>query len=272
MGLNKQLKTQKTMKNYAHNRKEHLAEYAKNNKLPTGGTYNDNGRPYEHILKLDKNKIDIVKDFNILKDVNKDMLTEKLHRCAHHLNSSQILCYNFFMPMLTDKGKASKQLVKLLANYGIKIEEGAECKFEYNDNLGDNTKFDFHIKSGNIEVFFEIKYTEDGFGRAVKDEKHKTNFDTIYKKELGDKHNALQTNPNCEEFLNKYQLYRNAIRIKDKNKYLILLYPKHNEVADRQAQKFINEKINKEFRDNVQIIYWEDIADKDTELYRKYFK
>lgn len=270
MELNKQLKTQNTMKNYAHNRKEHLAEYAKNNKLPIGGTYN--GRPYEHILKLDKNKIDIVKDFNILKDVNKDMLTEKLHRFAHHLNSSQILCYNFFMPMLTDKGKASKQLVNLLEKYGIKIEEGAECKFEYNDNLGDNTEFDFHIKSGNIEVFFEIKYTEYGFGRAKKDERHKTKFDTIYKKELGDKHNALQTNPDCEEFLNKYQLYRNAIRIKDKNKYLILLYPELNKVADKQAKEFIKEKINNEFRDNVQIIYWEKIADEDTELYRKYFK
>ena len=174
--------------------------------------------------------------------------------------------------MLTDKGKACKQLVNLLAKYGIKIEEGAECKFEYNDNLGDNTEFDFHIEDGNTEVFFEIKYTEYGFGRAKKDERHKTKFDTIYKKELGDKHNALQTNPDCEEFLNKYQLYRNAIRIKDKNKYLILLYPEHNEVANRQAQKFRDEKINKEFRDNVKIIYWEEIADKNTELYRKYFK
>lgn len=270
MGLNKQLKTQNTMKNYAHNRKEHLAEYAKNNNLPIEGTYN--GRQYKHILKLDENKIDIVKEFNILKDVNKDMLTEKLHRFAHHLNSSQILCYNFFMPMLTDKGKASKQLVNLLDKYGIKIEVGAECKFEYNDNLGDNTEFDFHIKGRNIEVFFEIKYTEYGFGRAKKDERHKTKFDTIYKKELGDKHNALQANPDCDEFLNKYQLYRNAIRIKDKNKYLILLYPEHNGVAESQAQNFIEEKINKEFRNNVQIIHWEDIADENTELYRKYFK
>ena len=258
------------MKNSAHNRKEHLAEYAKNNNLPIEGTYN--GRPYKHILKLDRNKIDIVKKFNILEDVNKDMLTEKLHRFAHHLNSSQILCYNFFRPMLTDKGKACKQLVDLLANKGIKIEKGAECKFEYNDNLGDNTEFDFHIKGRNIEVFFEIKYTEYGFGRAKKDERHKTKFDTIYKKELGDKHNALQTNPDCEEFLNKYQLYRNAIRIKDKNKYLILLYPEHNGVADKQAKEFIKEKINNEFRDNVKKIYWEDIANEDTELYRKYFK
>ena len=169
------------MKNYAHNRKEHLAEYAKNNNLPIEGTYN--GRPYKHILKLDRNKIDIVKKFNILEDVNKDMLTEKLHRFAHHLNSSQILCYNFFRPMLTDKGKACKQLVDLLANKGIKIEKGAECKFEYNDNLGDNTEFDFHIKGRNIEVFFEIKYTEYGFGRAKKDERHKKS-PSVFLKEL----------------------------------------------------------------------------------------
>ena len=37
-------------------------------------------------------------------------------------------------------------------------------------------------------------------------------------------------------------------------------------------KNFIEKKINNEFRDNVKKIYWEDIADKDTELYRKYFK
>lgn len=266
-----QLKTQNIMKNYAHNRKEHLVEYAKETGLKTGGTYNK--KEYNHILKLDgESKLKVVQKQNILEDIDCDMLTDKLHRFAHHLNSSQILCYNFFRPMLTDEGRANKLLIDLLRRIDITIKESAECKFEYNDGMGDNTEFDFYIKSEETEIFFEIKYTEYGFGRAKKDERHKTKFDTIYKKELGDKHNALQTNPDCEEFLKKYQLYRNAIRIKDKNKYLILLYPKGNEVVDKQADRFVQEKISDEFRNNVKKIHWEEIVDKSTELYRKYFE
>lgn len=261
------------MNKYAHNRKEHLAVYAKETGLETGGTYNKKEKEYDHILKLDgKSQLKVVQEQNILEDIDCDMLTYKLHPSAHHLNSSQILCYNFFRPKLSDKGRANKLLIELLGSKGITIKESAECKFEYNDHMGDDTDFDFYIKYEETEVFFEIKYTENGFGRAKKDEKHKTKFDTIYKKELGDKHNALQTNPDCEKFLNKYQLYRNAIRIKDKNKYLILLYPKGNEVVDRQAKNFVQEKISDEFRNNVKIIHWEDIVDKSTELYRKYFK
>lgn len=268
-----QLKTQNIMKNYAHNRKEHLVEYAKETGLKTGGTYNKKEKEYDHILKLDgKSQLKVVQEQNILEDIDCDMLTYKLHPSAHHLNSSQILCYNFFRPMLTDEGRANKPLIELLGSQGITIKESAECKFEYNDGMGDNTDFDFYIKYEETEIFFEIKYTENGFGRAKKDEKHITKFDTIYKKELGDKHNALQTNPDCEEFLKKYQLYRNAIRIKDKNKYLILLYPEGNEVVDRQAKEFVQKKISDEFSNNVKIIHWEEIVDKSTKLYRKYFK
>ena len=67
-----------------------------------------------------------------------------------------------------------------------------------------------------------------------------------------------------------YQLYRNAIRITDKNKHLILLYPKNNTTVNKEATTFIEDKIREEYRGNIHILHWEDIV-KEGELYEKYF-
>ena len=247
----------------------HLEKYAEN--MPINGIYK--GKPYSHILKIDRfNKRQIVSCYNIIQGVSSDLLPLSLHRFAHHLNSSQILCYNFFRPMLTESGRATEKLVTLLEKYGIKIALGSECTFEYNDGAGDGTEFDFHINSGEVEVFFEIKYTEQGFGRANDDDKHKKKFEEIYKGNLLNKEKCLLEKPGYKEFIRDYQLYRNAIRIINKNKFLVLLYPKANGVVHKQADTFIRDKINNIYKENVKALHWEDvISDKNNELYCKYF-
>ena len=90
------------------------------------------------------------------------------------------------------------------------------------------------------------------------------------------KQNCLVEKPQDEDdFIKKskndYQLYRNALRITDENKYLVLLYPKGNGAVDNQAEKFVKNKIKDEYKDNIQRVFWEDIVDKNTELHQKYF-
>lgn len=254
---------------YRDERIYHLEKYAEN--MPIYGIYK--GKPYSHILKIDGfNKRQIVSCYNVIQGVSSDLLPMSLHRFAHHLNSSQILCYNFFRPMLTESGRATKKLVMLLEKYGIKIGLGSECTFEYNDGAGDDTEFDFHINSGEVEVFFEIKYTEQGFGRANDDDKHQKKFEEIYKGNLLNKEKCLIEKPGYKEFIRDYQLYRNVIRITNKNKFLILLYPKANGVVHKQADTFIKDKINNRYKENVKALHWEDvISDKNCELYCKYF-
>jgi hypothetical protein len=79
---------------------------------------------------------------------------------------------------------------------------------------------------------------------------------------------------NIDDFISNYiqyyQLYRNAIRITDKNKRLILLYPKNNTTVNKEATTFIEDKIKEEYRGNIHILHWEDIV-KEGELYEKYF-
>ena len=274
---------------YAKNRKEHLKKYADKCQLRIGGKWQRKEDDYPHILKFDgdteqpqnkENKYKVVCKYNILTDVSPNMFKQNdMHRYAHHLNSSQVLCYNFFRPLIAENRNPTNELIELLEKQKVIISSSATCKFEYCPDNKENTQFDFHITDDNTEVFFEIKYTEHGFGKAPKDESHKEKFKTIYKEYFA-KQKCLKWNPtfkdedldnDFEEFSNHYQLYRNVIRITDKNKYVILLYPKANEKAEKEAKAFISAKIKEEYRGNILCLHWENIVQKDSELYRKYF-
>ena len=264
-------------KSYAENRKEHLCTYAK--ELPVGGKWQKIDG-YPHILKFEgdtekpqnkENKFEVVCKYNILTDVLTDMFGQNdMHRYAHHLNSSQVLCYNFFRPLIAENRNPTNELIELLEKQKIAISSSATCRFEYCPNKEEGTHFDFYIKDGDIEVFFEIKYTEYGFGKAKPNDYHIKKFNKIYNKYLN-KQSCLKSKPDFDEFADHYQLYRNIIRITDKNKYVILLYPKDNEKAEKEAKAFISGKIKEEYKNNILCLYWEDIVKQDSELYRKYF-
>jgi len=259
-------------KNYTKNRWAHLAKYAIEKELKCCGLWRK--KPYCHILftENEEQKKEVIKK-NLLKGVKADMLS-KPHTDAHHLNSSQILCYNFFRPLIDKNGGATQELVDRLSEQGISIEKGAKCTFEHEDDLGDGTQFDFHIASGETEVFFEVKYTEKKFGPIERESSARTQYKERYAVQFG-KQNCLVEKPQDEDdFIKKakndYQLYRNAIRITDKNKHLILLYPKNNTTVNKEATTFLENKIREEYRGNIHILHWEDIV-KEGELYEKYF-
>ena len=260
-------------KNYTKNRWAHLAKYAIEKNLKCCGLWRK--KPYCHILFAENKaqKKEAIKK-NLLKGVKADMLVNP-HTDAHHLNSSQILCYNFFRPLIDKNGGASQSLVDLLLNQGISIEKGAKCTFEYEDDLGDETQFDFHIKSGETEVFFEIKYTENCFASYSKESSARTQYKERYAVQFG-KQNCLVEKPQDEDdFIKKakndYQLYRNTVRITDKKKYVVLLYPGENESVEKQAKAFVETKVKPEYQENIKRVYWENIVDKESELYKKYF-
>ena len=273
-------------RDYAEGRKKHLKEYAQRKNMPIGGSWQGKG-VYDYILKFTKdknsarskqNKYEMVCEYNILDVVDKTKFKQKdMHSFAHHLNSSQVLCYNFFRPLIDKNGGATQELVDRLSEQGIPIEKGAKCTFEYTDNLdkmekkGDKpTEFDFHIIGSDVEVFFEIKYTENSFGDAKKDDNHKEKYELVYKPLL-EKAPCLNHTPEFKEFAKLYQLYRNTVRITDKKKYVVFLYPGENESVEKQAKAFVETKVKPEYQENIKRVYWENIVDKESELYKKYF-
>ena len=262
-------------KNYTKNRWAHLAKYAVEKGLKCCGLWR--GKSYCHILfaENEAQKKEAIKK-NLLKGVKADMLV-KPHPDAHHLNSSQILCYNFFRPLIDKNGGATQELVDRLSEQGISIEKGAKCTFEYTDNLDKMekkrdkpTEFDFHIIGSDVEVFFEIKYTENSFGYAKKDDNHKEKYELVYKPLL-EKAPCLNHTPEFKEFAKFYQLYRNTVRITDKKKYLVLLYPGENESVEEQAKAFVETKVKPEYQENIKRVYWKKMVEEDSELYKKYF-
>ena len=188
-----------------------------------------------------------------------------LHQYAHHLNSSQLLCMEFFSNLIDENLRANNSLVLFMKKvFGIEIHEGAECQFEYTERRKpymfklagkyeyEGTSFDFHIKDGDVEVYFEIKFTENGFGKAKNDERHLEKV-TQYKK-------LLSVHPNCEvglqEFLENYQLLRNVIRANNRNKSVIFITDANNEATNKGIKSFLK-LFGK--HENVKFITWQEI-------------
>lgn len=269
------------MKDYSENRKAHLCKYAQDNNLPVGGKWKD--KPYNHILikKIENNKCNIERTVfdNLIKEIkeinNPFGFLDKLHIYARHLNSSQILCYNYFRPMLSDNRRAKEELVNLISEKITPITNDAECKFEYKPYENEGTEFDFYIKQDACkEIFFEIKYTENGFGKAKDDKEHNEKFESTYKSMIADCVCLKdKTNIPSLKFFNDYQLFRNVIRVTDKNKFSIFIFPKENENIVSSFERFKKCYISEEYSDNVKALYWEDLmkGKEETELFKKYF-
>ena len=152
--------------------------------------HHKNGEPAKHgyIINLRDGETnnEVIKRFNVLyHEEDFEQLIGKPHTLARHLNSSQVMCYNFFRPMMTVTepksrwGYANQELVKFIQeSIGIALSEKAKCQFEYEDYVtkkefkkvaiykgkGENSQFDFFIHDGATKIYFEIKYTESSFG------------------------------------------------------------------------------------------------------------
>ena len=265
---------------YVDNRKGHLKEYAEGKGMPIGGTYNYKGTivAHDHILKIEdgQTKCEVVKKYNVLEGIDCDLLATKLHRDAHHLNSSQILCYNFFRPLI-DSANGSPKLVEKLKSFEVEIETITRCEFEHNDNKGDGTEFDFYIEGKNsngaaVKVFIEVKYTESSLRNSdafSKDKKttYEKKFEETYTP-MFETQQCLKKIPSYDEFYTYYQCFRNVLRVENEKTYSIFLYPEKNKIT-KQFESFRKDYIDES--KNVLFRNWERIVSEDSELHSKYF-
>ncbi len=200
-----------------------------------------------------------------------------LHTYAHHINSSQITCLMFFGKLTEKHGdelKATQEMVDFIKKaFGIEISTEAVCQFEYEDkrdqfmfdvDYGGNiikgkyegTSFDFHIKDGDVEIFFEIKLTEEGFGKPkAKDIRHQKKAEQYFDIAPDFLKNSL-----CEPlaFLNHYQIYRNIIRVTDSNKYVVFIADENNPATNVETERGIIEAYK---ANNVRFITWQEIIE-----------
>ena len=239
---------------------------------PIPGLWQGKGAPRKHILgkpSSPKERADLINKYSLLPNVPLvDSGTIHLHHCAHHLNSSQIMCYNFFRPMIEGfDGTMYHPKDDLIKLFGMEVDEELEhknavCNFEYIDKSKDNTNFDFYFKSNQIEVFCEIKYTEEWFAKSSSAKDPHERFESVYKPMI-DKAKDIFANGSISEsvFNTKYyQLARNAIRATSSGKHVFFICPRSNKNLRKQFRQFSTECLTDEGRKRVKLITWGEIV------------
>jgi hypothetical protein len=251
---NKKLTYQQEIKNWLS---EHKTTHYKDLE---DGIWKRNKRPYPHILPIDNWFDNLLPEYKTeLKNYIVDKKIKR-HRDFHHLNSSQAMCLNFFYPLIIEK-----KLDLVLLALGIKddyIKYDSLC-FEKDSEIElamgyRPTSFDFYFKTNNEkDIYFEIKYTEQKFGKAKSDNEHFKKYDLVYKK-----HCTVITaeHDNCKSFLNYYQLMRNIVHVSEKS-YVIFLYPENNKKIRQEAEFAKSTLAKSDYQSNIKNITWENLIE-----------
>lgn len=243
---------------------------------PEAGSWQGKGEAKPYILgnpSSFKEKEELINKYALLESVKKqypiDHKTFHLHQYAHHMNSSQIMCYNFFRPLMEgfdgEMYHAKESLVRLIGGeIGEDLEHhGGICKFEYKDRSEENTNFDFYFREGEIETFFEIKYTEEIFANSSSSSNPHEQYEEVYKPMIEDAKDIFKGGTISEENLNTkyYQLARNAMRATTKDKHVFFIIPQEREDLKSQFEQFSAECLTEEGKRRVALIYWENLVE-----------
>jgi hypothetical protein len=186
---------------------------------------------------------------------------QKLHTYFNHLNSSQAMCFNFFYPLYHER--KLELVLNFLGMPNEKVNYTSVC-FEKDGIDGDYsnkrrpTSFDFYLKTETEnEIFFEIKFTENEFGKAKDDDEHKLKFTEIYSKYL----HSLNSNFHSRKmFFENYQICRNLIHISE-NSYVVFLYPAKNKSICKGAKKAQTEIVIDKYSNHFHSITWEALLE-----------
>ena len=237
---------------------------------PDPGLFRGHG-PYDHIISNPKDSKDrerIVNEYLLLPDVPKIQGEIKLHPDAHHMNSSQIMCYNFFRPLLSEYDKNEKEykpsdafvdMVGKIIDTPLE-NKNSSCKFEYIQPNTDTTNFDFYLKCGDVEVFFEIKYTEKEFAKKKITPESELQYEKVYKPMISKAEHIFKDKViSASDFLKNFQLLRNAIRAIDNNKYVVFICPRAHDNLVNQYNKFKEQFLSPKGEEHVKLVTWESL-------------
>jgi len=239
----------------------HLGKY-KTDKLAisTDGEYK--GKFYQHILPKEFTSANLLIPYSSKLEFPKDLAKIKLQPNFHHLNSSQAMCINFFYPLIL---KNKLDLILTILGIGGNVEYN-RVEFEKESAIEKNnerkTNFDFYLKTEEgTQIFFEIKYTEEGFGKAKNDEAHRDKYNRIYKDALKKSTWIKDSFKTMLNFFDHYQVMRNLLAIDNKS-YVVFIYPKDNDVVNKAAEEAKTSIVTQAGRKHLITINWETLVEK----------
>ena len=225
------------MATYTQMLQRHLAAY-KSARLGVkeAGVFLHQGREVRHAHILPKE----LRWLNILEPIRTEVREYmdqhpgvKLHKYFHHLNSSQAFAFNLFFPCF-EQG-ASLALLRAMGLPG----DVAGWQPEYIEDPAEGTNFDVMWQAPDgARTFCEVKLSEQEFGSAQDDRRHRQKLDGIYRPVLSGQCAASLLEPS--EFFANYQLLRNVwVAAKEPGATVVFLVPRANTALWSQLEPFI---------------------------------
>lgn len=235
---------------------DHLEKYKKETlKIPENGVFK--GIEYGHILPKENGPLNYIW---VEKKMNYN-LKIKQHMYWYHLNSSQTMCINFFLPLIL---KEKKDYLSLFFEKVLGINKKIKhSEFEKELEKG-STNFDFYAEdSDGRHYYFEIKYTEYDVSKKTSTEKVKETYEKFYQNDV--KSNPTFSKVDEDMFMNKhYQAYRNMVKAKGDD-YSIFITMDGNEGVDKEIDKALADlDLNRENarEKNIILLHWGEVVKK----------
>lgn len=236
---------------------------------------------YEKNLILDIYSNEVKEEYLKLLPENSDDKKNHRHTYFHHLNSSQAMALNFFIPLTLNKDVFSKVLFNENAGYNLStifdlINKSYFEFLESDEILGiknfpfHKTNFDFVQECTDRKLYFEVKYTESAFeGKNKKtiddhDKKlpdqdknnYKFKWDAWYKKQLEDIGVFLS---GYSDFYSNYQIWRNI----SYSKYgdVIFTFPSFRKKLQTQLDACLKLMTDAKYKDKIHILYSDRVCE-----------
>jgi hypothetical protein len=240
---------------------EHLAQYKiESLGIEEDGIFHYRGRkvPKGHILPYAQREKNILEQYRE-RYFASEHANITFHQYFHHLNSSQALCINLFYPLI-----AENRLDHFMAYLELPTGPKLLPVFEKDSDLevaARRTSFDFYVKQGEARrVYVEVKYTEDGFGKAKNDDEHRKKFTNTYLPLVRQKSAFLIPEcQECEVFLNHYQVLRNLVHVSEDD-YVVLLFPRGNKKVLDEAIYARDNLLTDKGRERLKIVLLDDFV------------
>jgi hypothetical protein len=148
----------------------------------------------------------------------------------------------------------------LLGTLGLPTNGVSEVSFEKVIDKPEGTNFDFYIGYKNgMQILFEVKLQESGFGSAINNEERNKKFKQIYKKRM---RNIISTRfQNRPVFFKYYQLIRNLTYLGYNDKtHLFFILPFENKALENKTSELIHFLIEGKYKDRVNIKFLENLV------------
>ena len=244
---------------YNKETKENLIQYKKDVlKVFEKGINGNDGlkRPYEHVLPARLKNQNIIGNYRE-QFFNSEYAEIDYHECFHHLNSSQALCINMFYPLIAE---SRLNLISELLN--VSKDDIINHVFEYESDLEKSesrqTHFDFYFETEQMQrVYVELKYTEQSFGSAGNDQRHRNKFKHTFLPLLVDNPFIRDEYKEMLPFFKNYQILRNLVHIRN-DSIVVFLYPRANKKIHEQALMAMDQMVTDRGKRHFKLLSLED--------------